>query len=137
MASAVARRTAVGELGRVLIVDDNQPLQDSLAMVLRTFGYDVDIASDGVEALDRIASSSYDAVLCDLLMPHMSGDELYTLCCEKHTEMARRFIFMTGSASTGIMADFLQRTTQPYLPKPCRVNEIRSAVEAMVTLAHA
>lgn len=135
MASAVARN-AVGQSGRVLIVDDNQPLQDSLAMVLRTFGYDVEIASDGVEALDRIASSSYDAVLCDLLMPHMSGDQLFSVCCEKHADVARRFIFMTGSVSTGIMSDFLQRTPQPYLPKPCRVNEIRSAVEAMVATAH-
>ncbi|MBU0609004.1 MAG: response regulator [Armatimonadetes bacterium] len=136
MASVVARN-AVGKPGRVLIVDDNQPLQESLSLVLRTFGYEVEIASDGVEALERITSASYDAILCDLLMPHMSGDQLFRACCEKHADVARRFIFMTGSACTAIMSDFLQHTTQPYLPKPCRVNEIRSAVEAMIATAPA
>lgn len=59
--------------GRILVVDDEPMLRDTLAQVLSEEGYIVDSATDGVEALDRVRAARPDAILLDLMMPGMNG----------------------------------------------------------------
>jgi len=65
----------VPALGRVLVVEDNQTNQLVAEGMLRSFGFDVDVAGDGREALTALASRRYDAVLMDCHMPEMDGFE--------------------------------------------------------------
>ena len=61
---------------RVLIVDDDESLRESLELVLAAEGFEVVTAADGVAALGRLEASSFDVVLCDVRMPGMDGIEL-------------------------------------------------------------
>ena len=59
----------------ILIVEDEQLLQDSLSMILRSQGYNVHVAGDGVEALASLKKSIPDLILLDYFMPRLSGKE--------------------------------------------------------------
>src|SRR5512146_3180553 len=64
---------AVARGGRILVVDDEPMVRDTLAQVLADEGYMVDIAVDGEDALDRVQQARPDAILLDLMMPGMNG----------------------------------------------------------------
>lgn len=69
-------RCCAGAVARVLIVDDEANARRALAIGLRVEGFDVDEASDGNVALERLALRSADVCLVDLMMPNMNGLEL-------------------------------------------------------------
>ena len=58
---------------RIMIVDDDQDLAESLADLLRVFGYEVDIANNGRDALQRAQASDFDVTFMDVRMPVMNG----------------------------------------------------------------
>lgn len=58
---------------RILVVDDEEPIRALLYRLLRMHGYDVDLACDGAEALDKLEGRRYDLVLIDRNMPRISG----------------------------------------------------------------
>lgn len=59
----------------ILVVEDNADLRDVLGLILRHHGFDVVLASDGVEAVERASQQRPDVVLMDLMMPRMNGYE--------------------------------------------------------------
>jgi two-component system chemotaxis response regulator CheY len=63
----------VGDMRRILVVDDDPGLLDMVALILRTFDYTVATAGNGAEALERLRADCPDAVLLDLIMPVMDG----------------------------------------------------------------
>ena len=65
-------------MNRLLVVDDEPHATRLLQRSLQNAGFEVDIASDGAEALDRVRANDYAAVLTDICMPRMSGRELCT-----------------------------------------------------------
>ena len=113
----------------LLIVDDHDQVRSILKCGFETLGYAVDVAGDGVEALGLLSHSRYDAVLCDLLMPNMCGQELFRHCCDRHPENARRFIFLSGSPGElqGMVHE--DAAIQPRVDKPCRLAELQAAIE--------
>ena len=64
---------AVVKGGRILVVDDEPMVRDTLGTVLMDEGYTVDVASDGLDALERVRAERPDAILLDLMMPGMNG----------------------------------------------------------------
>jgi CheY-like chemotaxis protein len=83
--------------------------------------HDVTLADSAFAALDRLASTRYDAVLCDIRMPGMSGDALYTTVAERDPAQAERFIFMTGVGFGAGIEPFLASSGRPVLEKPFSV----------------
>lgn len=61
---------------RILVVEDNAELAKLLELILRRAGYDVDIAEDGLQALDVFQKQSPDLVLLDIMLPHLDGYEV-------------------------------------------------------------
>ncbi len=59
--------------GRILVVDDDSMVRETVGRVLEEEGYAVDYASDGAEAVERVAAHPPDAILLDLMMPGMNG----------------------------------------------------------------
>jgi PAS domain S-box-containing protein len=113
---------------RLLVIDDEVAIASTLQDVL--LDYDVTISVAANEALDILAADSrFDIVLCDLMMPGMTGPELYREACRMRPELSTHFIFMTGGAFTDWAREFLERTRCPVLDKPftvasaCRVIE--------------
>jgi CheY-like chemotaxis protein len=80
---------------RVLLVDDEHVVRRSTARCLA--GFDIVTASSGAEALAILSNDrDFDAVLSDVMMPGMSGPELFERCCEQYSDLARRFVFASG-----------------------------------------
>ncbi|MEI6500179.1 MAG: response regulator [Armatimonadota bacterium] len=113
----------------VLIVEDQPLVRDILHQAVSALGYEAQVAANGQEALDRLAGQSYDVVICDLLMPHMTGDELFRVCQRIHPQVAARFVFLSGHYGGLPSTDFAATSGQPFLMKPCRLADIQAAVD--------
>jgi CheY-like chemotaxis protein len=118
---------------RVLVVDDEVELGAMIADLLTPRGHQVDVVTNGREALDKLAAQTYDVVLSDVRMPGLDGPALYEEARRLHPGQERRFVFITGDTLTSGTADFLARSGVPSLAKPFRLDE----VERVVNAAHA
>ena len=100
--------------------------------VVRALGsaHDVVATSSGAEALAKLESGEhFDAVLCDVMMPEMTGAQLYARVEALDPQLARRFVFLTGGAFTEDAIEFLRRVAGPCLDKPFDAEQLRKAVE--------
>src|SRR3982750_1597976 len=84
------------ELKALLVVDDDQQLASALQWILADENFLVDLAFDGEEALLKVKAHEYDAIICDLMMPKLRGDQFYMKAKEVRPGMADNFIFITG-----------------------------------------
>lgn len=124
------------ERGRVLIVDDEIQVGTSLRRVLSS-EHDVEVAVSAQDALKRLEEEpGFDVILCDLMMPTMSGIELYRQLREMNPDYAERMIFMTGGVFTPAEQKFLHSLEHPWLAKPIDISELKSQVTRWVS-AHA
>jgi len=104
--------------GRVLVIDDDPSVGSALKLVLAE-EHDVAISMSARHALERLgAGERYDAILCDVMMPEMSGIEFHGELAHKHPELAAHVIFLTGGAFTLRAREFLDRVPNPRLGKP-------------------
>jgi CheY-like chemotaxis protein len=126
--------TEAGEtvrVGRVMIVDDDETGARSLSRVLRP--HDVTITHDGRQALDAIlAGKQFDVILCDLMMPEMTGMELHRELSRARPELLDRMIFMTGGAFTPAAREFIDRVPNDCLEKPCAPEAIRALIQRLL-----
>jgi len=114
---------------RVIVVDDEPLVGRSIRRALR--GHDVQVLANGTEAVARLAAEdSFDLCFCDLMMPEMSGMEVYRRVTARWPERASRFVFMTGGAFSPEARDFLADTAAPCLEKPFELRQIRELVAA-------
>src|ERR671933_1222237 len=95
------------ELRAILLVDDDKQLASALQWILADENFLVDVAFDGEEALLKVKAHEYDAVICDLKMPKLRGDEFYLQAREIRPMLSDRFIFITGFAADPKIALFL------------------------------
>ncbi|MEC7242123.1 MAG: ATP-binding protein [Myxococcota bacterium] len=118
------------ESGKILVVDDEPEIGGLLSDILE--GFDVTLELDGDGALSRLEEESFDAVLCDLMMPVMTGMELYHQCISVRPEMAGRFVFLTGGAFTNSAREFLEKEGPLCLTKPFRPNQVLSMLSRVM-----
>jgi len=117
--------------GRVLLVDDDTDMRDSLAEVLADQGFDTAVASDGQEALDMLDARAADAIVTDLIMPRMDGFELLrTLRARGRITPA---IVLTGFGSLDKALSVI-RDLEAYwfLEKPVKLSALQSLLERAI-----
>ena len=102
-----------------MLVDDDAALRRSMKRLLERV-HDVFIADSGESALAELRRDGdrYDVILCDLMMPHMTGMQLYERIVGERPDLARRFVFMTGGAFSKRLLEFLAECARPVLDKP-------------------
>ncbi|MCC6526830.1 MAG: response regulator [Polyangiaceae bacterium] len=116
---------------RVLIIDDEALVASALRRCLLR-DHDVTVSTEPVDALAELrAGARYDIVLCDLMMPTLGGLALHAELAVFAPEQAERVVFMTGGIQTAEVRELLGRTRNRCISKPCTVQEVRRAVEAM------
>ena len=116
--------------GRLLIVDDDEKVGQALAALLRA-DHEVEVSADPGAVARRIVSGErFDVVLCDLMMPRMTGMDLHAAVAEHVPEQAERFVFMTGGAFTRAAADFVARVSNTVLQKPYDLRALNAALAA-------
>jgi DNA-binding response OmpR family regulator len=119
------------ELKAILVVDDDQQLASALQWILADENFLVDVAFDGEEAILKVKVNEYDAVICDLMMPRLRGDEFYLRAREMRPSLADRFIFITGFANDPNIHTFLTGHEVKYLVKPFAVQGLISCVKQL------
>ena len=103
--------------GRILVVDDDQAILRVIKRMLRR--HEVVCASGAAEALQAIANQpAFDAILCDIAMPDMTGVDLYEALLVTRPELAQRFIFITAGVDNRRAQDFRRSVKNPFLDKP-------------------
>lgn len=112
------------EFKAILLVDDDRQLASALQWILADQNFLVDVAYDGQEALLKVKANQYDAVVCDVMMPMLRGDEFYEHARQTRPELADRFIFITGFAADPKINLFLTQTEVKYLVKPFRIHHL-------------
>ncbi len=109
---------------RLLVVDDEIALGRTLAIALSD-ELEVVTATSGREALERMEQDQgFDVVLCDLMMPDISGMDVYEKVVELRPELALRFVFVTGGAFTERARAFVERVSLPVVEKPFALGDL-------------
>ena len=108
--------TAPPARGRILIVDDEEDIRESLETLLTLEGYSVDMAVNGTAGLDRMGQTAYDLVLLDLMMPDMSGMDVLAELRQRDRETPIFLITAYGSIDVAIKA--LKAGANDYFSKP-------------------
>jgi PAS domain S-box-containing protein len=117
-----------GRRGKVLVIDD-EPMVGAAVARLLSREHDVDCRTDPREALTLLEQGQrFDVVLCDLMMPGLSGMELYERLSRASPAQAKRVVFMTGGAFTNTAREFLEKTLNPQLAKPIDPEMLRALV---------
>ncbi len=114
----------------ILAIDDDPNILSSLAKLLRD--HEVECCGNAFDALHRFESGEqYDLVLCDVMMPHMSGVELFEAVQKRWPGRERRIAFMTGGAITPQTRTFLERTSAVILEKPFSLAAIEDCLQRL------
>ncbi|HEX4445183.1 MAG TPA: PAS domain S-box protein [Polyangiaceae bacterium] len=117
---------------RVLVVDDEIPIANTMRDLLGA-QHDVTATTSGRDALAAVlADRDFDVIFCDLMMPGMSGMDLYEEVRERRPALAKRMVFMTGGAFTARAAEFLATTENRRIEKPFNLGLIERIVREMV-----
>ena len=113
---------------RMLFIDDEARLAETLAIALAP--HEVVSVTSGTEALALLASDrSFSLVLCDLMIPDLSGPEIYQKVRKRDPELASRFIFVSGGAFTERARTMLAETEVPLVTKPFDIETIETLLE--------
>jgi signal transduction histidine kinase/ActR/RegA family two-component response regulator len=117
---------------RLLVVDDDVLVARTLARQLS--GHQVEVVLSGQAALDRLmaAGRGFDLVLCDLMMPDMTGMDVYEAVEERLPSLRDRFVFVSGGGITERSRRFLERHADRVLPKPIDSRRLCEVLENAV-----
>ena len=91
--------------------------------------HDVAIAMTGADALALVASTRFDLILCDVMMPGMNGHELHHRIAAQYPGLERRFVFMTGTLTPSV-AKALDELPNPWLAKPFEIDDVLALIAA-------
>jgi CheY-like chemotaxis protein len=118
--------------GNVLVLDDEPSIGTTLRELL-SHDHDVRALTSAQEALELLRTDDgFDVIFCDLLMPEMSGIELYHALRTERPGLERRIVFMTGGAFTARTAEFLASVDNRRVEKPFSLGLIEKIVRDMV-----
>ncbi|NUQ74531.1 MAG: response regulator [Polyangiaceae bacterium] len=117
---------------RILVIDD-EPLFGTAIRRLLQGEHDVTLVMSGREAVRLIGEVDYDMVLCDLMMPEVSGIDVYNQVRREKPGFERKIAFMTGGAFTPLARQFLDGLPNPRLDKPFTREEIRALIMSLLS----
>jgi PAS domain S-box-containing protein len=123
-----ARKRRAAPRSRVLVIDDEAEVGEAVRRLLGR-RHEVELAIAAVDAVTLLHERSYDLVLCDLLMPDMTGMDLYERLLQTRPEVAQRIVFMTAGAFHPTAAKFLSRVPNRRFDKPFDADTLLGLLE--------
>jgi DNA-binding NtrC family response regulator len=122
--------TAGQASARILIIDDESAIRESLETLLALEGYTVDMAPDGPRGLDRIDANTYDLVLLDLALPGQNGIDLLPRILAKQPDLP--VIMITAYGTVGNVVDAIHAGAQNFVQKPWENEKLLADIRAAV-----
>ncbi|MEW6077230.1 MAG: sigma-54 dependent transcriptional regulator [Thermodesulfobacteriota bacterium] len=120
-------------MARILVVDDEEKMRHLLSMMLGRYGYHVEEAGDGVEALEMVAATPFDMVITDIKMPRLDGISLLKKITEM--EIPPPVVFITAFATVDSAVDAMRQGAVDYITKPFEEERILLTVEKTLGLS--
>ncbi|HEU4982983.1 MAG TPA: sigma-54 dependent transcriptional regulator [Acidobacteriaceae bacterium] len=130
-----ATQTQSGNAQRILIIDDEAAIRESLETLLGLEGYAVEVAVNGEQGLERIEENSYDLVLLDLALPGKSGLEILPLIRERHPSLP--VIMITAYGKVANVVDAIRSGAQNFVQKPWDNEKLLADIRSAIGLYHA
>jgi len=117
---------------RILVVDDDENIRNTMKAILESEGYTVDIAANGMEAIKRSEETAYNVALLDIRLPDMEGVELLKLI--KDAVPRTRKIMVTGYPSMQNAVAALNKNADAYMVKPVDIEKLLNMVKEQLEL---
>lgn len=118
---------------RILVIDDEPLVLRSLRRVL--LRHELACVSEATEAMALLDKGErFDVILCDLMMPGMSGVEFHQALTVAHPDEVGRVVFMTGGATVPAVHDFLEAVPNRTIDKPFELQTLQAEVDRMLIL---
>jgi len=112
---------------RILVVDDEESIREFLEIMLKKEGYEVTLAEDGQKAKDLLVKKSFDMIISDLQMPHVTGIELLKHVKETAPEIV--FMMITAFGTTETAVEAMKMGAYDYITKPFKIDEVRLNIQ--------
>ena len=109
-------------MSRILVIDDEQSIRNSLKEVLEYEKYEVDLATEGREALEMFEKNQYDVVLCDIKMPKMDGVEVLEEIYRQTTDIP--IIMISGHGNIDTAVESIKKGAYDFIEKPLDLNRL-------------
>lgn len=109
-------------MARILIIDDERSIRNTLKDILEYEKYEVDLAEDGIEGLDKAAKARYDVILCDIKMPRMDGIEVLEKLQQQQCDASVVMISGHGNIDTAVEA--IKKGAFDFISKPLDLNRL-------------
>ena len=123
---------AASRRGRVLVIDDEESLGQAIRRYLAQ-DHDVEAVTSARVALDLLAGGArYDVILCDLMMPQITGMEVHGTVSKLDPKQAERIVFVTGGAFTESARLFIEHTSNHRIEKPFDLKTLRHLVNELI-----
>lgn len=118
---------------RILIAEDEAPLRNLVRMSLESLGHKVTTVADGVEALAKFGSETFDLVILDVMMPRMDG---FNVCRDIRLRSDVPIIMLTALGSTDDMVKGFELGADDYITKPFSFKEVQARIYAILRRNH-
>ncbi len=115
-------------MSRILVIDDEKAIRNTLKEVLEYEKHEVDLAEDGPKGLEMFSSNSYDIVLCDIKMAKMDGIEVLTAILGKD----RQIPVILNTAYPQYQKNFMTWGAEAYLIKSCAFTELKQKIREVL-----
>lgn len=112
---------------RILVVDDEESIREFLEIMLKKEGYEVTLAEDGQKAKDLLTKKTFDMIISDLQMPHVTGIELLKHVKESYPDTV--FMLITAFGTTETAVEAMKMGAYDYLTKPFKIDEVRLNIQ--------
>ena len=117
---------------KILIVDDEVEIAQTLADLLEPEGHKIDIAANGAIALDKLLQQPYDIIISDLRMPVMDGPALYEALGRELPSYLDKIIYVTGDTLSSHVQTFLSQHAVTVVEKPYRLSDVRRSMATLL-----
>src|SRR5512136_2355349 len=121
-------------MARILVVDDQPEVAELVQAVLQDDGHAADAVYSGRAALDRLALTVYDLIVCDVRMPDVDGKAVFQAVAQLGPSRPI-VLFMTGYGDAPTESDFLQATAAVALAKPLGIDALLERVRGLLNPA--
>ncbi|MCW5828862.1 MAG: response regulator [Deltaproteobacteria bacterium] len=116
---------------RILVAEDSGATQKFIAYTLRSRGYEVDTCADGLDALTRYASETYDGVVLDIMMPRMNGLDVLAEIRSQYPDRKTPIILLTSETRPDDQKRGLELGADSFVAKPFKPEQLLEVVEKL------
>jgi CheY-like chemotaxis protein len=116
----------------ILIIEDEDFIRNNIRDLLSLEGYEVVMASNGLDGMHYVERQPPDLILCDILMPELDGYEVFTRLRNQPETAAIPFVFLTAIADKESMEQGMEMGADGYIRKPFSIEELLTVVRSQL-----